>query len=227
MPTLHEIFFQSPIGTSSGIGDPLPAFGRRFFFWRRWQIPKDGGNGTHPWNFLTWKTPKKKNKSKKPVGLIWFWGTPCSLSWVPTARWLSFFLCGLSVLVGVEKTFRSHKKIATHLSHHPIFLPILLGVVFEATLSPKIMEVESYPKWKEATIGGTHFPREKLGKSQDSHQCKSACFCDLFFSDDETWDRKNPPGRIQPEVTPHPIGHPGDHLLAARVGLLGWRIPFI
>ena len=43
-------------------------------------------------------------------------------------------------------------------SVNEMFREIPLDMIWYDTLSPIIMEVENYPKWKETNIGGIHFP---------------------------------------------------------------------
>ena len=178
---------------------------KKFFFWRRWQIPKDGGNGTHPWNFLTGKHLKKQVENLLGNSMFNFTGVHGPLAF--------FFLCDFSVLFGVETPFRSHKKqlIAVIIqfffqSSWANFWVLFLRLLFllsswkwKGTLNARKLLLEG-PLWEKSS----NIPRFP--------SCKSACW--WFFSDDVNL------GTWTPGIHP-------DHLLAARVGLLGWRIPFI
>ena len=90
------------------------------------------------------------------------------------------------------------------------------------TLSPPIMEVENYPKWKETSIGRTHFPLpwfweegyfKNLGFKKKIGPCflfLVCCFNEKKATDLSFWPTKRPiHSRQQQKLLPKPQGVSG------------------
>ncbi len=128
-----------------------------------------------------------------------------------------------------DQWFQFHQHLVCFcvcVCHHP-------KITWQYTLSPIIMEVENYPKWKETNIGGTHFPLPwlweegytKVSAPFPDHGTSQCKFSPTFPGIVEKWGGLTPT-KLSSSSTEIGLSRGGHHLGLSFANLTPWWTSF-